>query len=96
MIFKRKVTLGMFAVSIVALIVIGTFAWANFNSQIINQWFGRGAESGVTDPGDTAPGSPTPGPGNGGSGIGVGGTLHNDFIYNLDSPKFNFIEFNSN
>jgi len=83
MIFKRKVTFGVFAISMVALIIMGTFAWANFNSQIINQWFGRGADSGVTDPGDTGPGSPTPGPGNGnGSDIGAGGTLHNDFIYN--------------
>ena len=41
--FKRKTLPGIVAVSLVALMVTGTFAWTNFGSRITNEWRGIGS-----------------------------------------------------
>ena len=54
MLLKRKGTAILAAASLSALLIVGTFAWTNFSSQIINEW--RGAANGGstnTGPGGT-------------------------------------------
>jgi len=51
MALKRKATAAIATFSLVALIVSGTFAWTNLNSQRVNEW--RGAGSPGTGPGGT-------------------------------------------
>ena len=51
MALKRKVMAGITAVSLVALIVAGTFAWTSLNSQRVNEW--RGSGNPGTGPGGT-------------------------------------------
>ena len=48
--FKKKTMATITAVSLVALIVMGTFAWTNFSAQIVNVFMGLGAGNGGTDP----------------------------------------------
>ena len=43
MLTKRKTLVGSTAVLLIILLVAGTFAWTNFNSQALNEWRGRGA-----------------------------------------------------
>ena len=52
---KRKLYSVVAAVSVGALLVAGTFAWTNFNSSIINNFFGLGAGPGTQErtPGGT-------------------------------------------
>jgi len=45
----KKKLVGILILSVVVLIVTGTFTWANFSSQTISQWLGEG--SGAGEPG---------------------------------------------
>ncbi|MDR2649946.1 MAG: hypothetical protein LBB94_09580 [Clostridiales bacterium] len=49
---KCKVTAAVTSISLVVLIVTGTFAWTSLNSQKVNEWFGAGMNPG-TGPGGT-------------------------------------------
>ena len=76
---EKKKFMSILVLSLVLIIVAGTFAWSNFSSQTINQWFGEGSGSGLSDLSDPETGTP-------GQGISEvwhrpgesepGGTLH--------------------
>ena len=53
MLTKRKTLVGSTAVLLIILLVAGTFAWTNFNSQALNEWRGRGAGLSAIGPGGT-------------------------------------------
>ena len=59
---KKKI-ITVAALSLAAVLIVGTFAWTNFSANIINVFTGLGAGSGNIDPTDPD---------------GPGGTLHND------------------
>ena len=68
---KKKMLKRFFAVvaGVLLLLVVGTFAWTNFNSFVTNSFSGSGVRNdGESENGETALVSPGP-----------GGTLHNDF-----------------
>ena len=50
MVLKKKVMATITAVSLVTLLVMGTFAWTNFSAQIVNVFTGLGSGGGGTNP----------------------------------------------
>jgi len=52
MLFRKKAMAGIATLSLLALITVGTFAWTNFNSTIINEFSGTGSTS-INAPGGT-------------------------------------------
>jgi len=89
---KRKTIVFWTVISLVAIFVAGTFAWTNFNAQIINVFRGAGS-AGIDDgPGDN---NDETGDNNGGPGENIanrpGGTLHNNFVPD-ESYKTVFVE----
>jgi len=93
MFLKRKKIIGLSVVSIVALFVAGTFAWTNFNAQIINIFRGSGIPGIEDGPGDNndETGNNNGGPGDNNIADRPGGTLHNNFVPD-ESYKTVFVE----